>query len=105
MAATVAIKSKAIVGDRRRVVAEITLDASYATGGYEIKPEKLGLRNILDAECHFKSLSGAEATPVGNAYYNPATKKLTIQNSKTQAEIAAAANLAGVVVLLEAWGR
>ena len=107
MAATVAVKSKAVVGDRRRVVAEITLDNSYATGGYEIKPEKLGLRSILDAGagCGFKALSGAEATAVGGAYFDPSTKKLKILSYKTQAEIANATNLSSVVVVMEAWGR
>jgi hypothetical protein len=106
MAASVVVKTKTNVGAKKRVLAEVTLDSSYTTGGYEIKPSQLaGLRVIDDAQCGFKALSGAEATAVGAAFYNPATKKLTIQSYKTQTEIAAATSLSSVVVILEAWGR
>lgn len=105
MAATVSVKTRSIAGAKRRHLAEITLDSSYATGGYEIKPAQLGLRVIDDAPCNLKVGSGAEATTVGGASYDPATKKLKVQSYKTQAEIANATNLASVVIQMEAWGR
>lgn len=105
MSATAVVKTRTVAGAQRRVVAEFTLDASYPAGGYEIKPAAFGLRVFDGAPvCRLKSLSGSEAVRVGSASYDLPTKKLKVFDYKTQAEIAAASNLAAVVVVVVAWG-
>jgi len=105
MAASVSVKTRAVTGSKRRIVAEVTGDTSYPTGGYEVAPKQLGLRVIDDAQVSLKIGSGAEATPIGGGYYTPSSKKLVIQNYKTQAELANATNISSVVLIMEAWGR
>lgn len=105
MAASVVVKTKAVVGAKRRILAEVTGDSSYPTGGYEVKPSAFGLRIIDDAQVNLKIGSGAEATPIGGGYYIPSTKKLVVQNYKTQAELANATNISTTVFFVEAWGR
>lgn len=47
MALTVTIVEKFVVGSRQGIVADITFDSSYTTGGEDITPANLGFRNSL----------------------------------------------------------
>jgi len=47
MALTVSIVEKFVVGSRLGVVADITFDSSYTTGGEDLTPQNLGFRNSL----------------------------------------------------------
>jgi hypothetical protein len=106
MPVTVSKKPVAVIpGAERRTRTELTLDNSSPAEGYSVTPTQLGLRVVTDADCSIKAGSEAEATTVGGATYDPATKKLVVLDYKTQKPMAAGKDLSKVVVVVKAYGR
>lgn len=50
MALSFSITDQTVVGDQRRVVATVTFDSSYPTGGEAVTPSNFGLQSIRNVE-------------------------------------------------------
>lgn len=95
MAATVVPNKRTKMAAMYCVVTDITLDASYPTGGYTITPAQFGLTTfdfVLAAPSN-----GYTAT------FSDATQKLIVY-STAATQVTAATNLAAVVVRVLAMG-
>lgn len=86
-----------VVGNRREVVCDVTLDNSYPTGGYTLTLATLGVDGVTDYVFAFATTTGHTFT------YNYATSKLMAWNGTTQ--IANTTDLSAVVVRLVAQGK
>lgn len=104
MPASVVIKDRFRFGNGTMVIADVTMDDSYPTGGEEVLPAKFGLT----------SLSMVQAAPSGGYVleYDHANKKLKAYYGDYDAvadgaliEVAAAANLSAVIARVIAIGR
>lgn len=88
-----------VVGDRRLVVATVTFDASYPTGGLSFPPSAVGLQSIdaLDG-----NVVAAAGSVIGTAYdkTNQKLKAITAAG-----EVAAATNLSALTVQLFIIGK
>jgi hypothetical protein len=86
-----------VLGNRRQVVVDVTLDNSYPTGGYALSLATLGVDGVPDYVI-------ASATTTGHLLvYNYSTSKLMAFNGTTQ--IANTTDLSAVVVRLIAQGK
>lgn len=86
-----------VIGNRREVQCDVTLDSSYPTGGYTLTPATLGVDGVTDYIIGFATTTGHTFT------YNYATSKLMAWNGTTQ--IANAVDLSAVVVRVIASGK
>ena len=95
MALTVALVARSHPGSQRKATADITFDASYATGGEELLPGAFG----------FSTIQKVNAEPVGGRSfpYDYTNKKLQAFGGTT--EVVAATDLSAVVVRCEVFGR
>lgn len=106
MALTIAAPTKYSIGARFQTVSQITLDASYPTGGYALTGQQLGLTNgIID-------FIDAGVSPNGGYLlaYNAATGKLQVFQGAAAinlpaAEVPNATNLSAVTVTVVCTGR
>jgi hypothetical protein len=98
MAATVVVNHSFVSGDRLRVIADVTGDASYPTGGYPLAPSLLGLGTELDVVDANPSLGGFTAV------YDYGAQKLKIF-AVGGAEVANTTNLTAVTIRLEGVGK
>jgi hypothetical protein len=106
MAASIVVKVKAqAVGAKKRVVAEMTLDGSYPTGGYPVTAKELGLQRLEELAVRLRKASGSSSVKVLNAYYDGTAKKVVVNSYESQAEIANGSALGSVTLALEAWGK
>jgi hypothetical protein len=86
-----------VIGNRREICVDVTLDNSYPTGGYTLATSTLGVDGVTDYVF-------AQATTTGHLpVYNYATKKLMVFSGGT--EIANATDLSAVVLRLIAQGK
>lgn len=86
-----------VIGNRRQVVVDVTLDNSYPTGGYALSLATLGVDGVTDYVI-------ATSTSTGHTFsYNYSTSKLMAFNGTTQ--IANTTDLSAVVVRLIAQGK
>lgn len=86
-----------VLGNRREVVLDVTLDNSYPTGGYALTPATLGVDGATDYVF-------AQATTTGHLpVYNYGTKKLMVFSGGT--EVSNATDLSAVVLRLIAQGK
>lgn len=86
-----------VVGNRREVVADVTLDNSYPTGGYALTPATLGVDGATDYILAF-------ATTTGHTFaYDYANSKLIAFSGGTQ--VSNATDLSAVVVRVIAQGK
>lgn len=86
-----------VVGNRREVVVDVTLDNSYPTGGYALTPATLGVDLALD-------YIFALPTTTGHVFaYDYANKKLMAFSGGSQ--VANATDLSAVVVRVVAQGK
>lgn len=89
MALTVAqVGNTAVMGNLKAVVADITFDSSYPTGGEDLNPSTLGLSFV-----RFLVADGSEGY---NLVYDYANSKLLAYGSTAGTEVAAATNLSTV---------
>lgn len=72
MALTVSLVKQTVFGDERVVIADITFDSSYATGGEALVPADLGLTTID----HFTAGTGNVSTAFYVTQYVASTNKL-----------------------------
>lgn len=101
MALTVSIVEKFVVGSRLGVVADITFDSSYTTGGEDITPQQLGFRNSLS---YFSSGVARNATTASlDVRHNRTVGK--IQAFTSNAEVASTTDLSAYVVRVFAIGK
>lgn len=80
MALTVTAARKSVFGDRRIVVADITWDSSYATGGESLTPAMLGL-HALDLVLAEPTVGGSSDVLAYVSAYNRGTETLQLFNS------------------------
>lgn len=86
-----------VVGNRREVVRDVTLDNSYPTGGYALTPATLGVDGALDYIV-------ALPTTTGHVFpYDYANKKLMAFSAGSQ--VSNATDLSAVVVRVVAQGK
>lgn len=86
-----------VIGNRREVCIDATLDSSYPTNGYALTPATLGVDGALDFIMAF-------ATTTGHTFaYDYAAKKLKAYSGGT--EISNATDLSAVVVRIVAHGK
>lgn len=86
-----------VVGSRRQVAVDVTLDNSYPTGGYTLTTSTLGVDGVTD-------FVQAGATTTGHLpVYNYSTSKLMMFSGGT--EVANATDLSAVVLRLVAQGK
>lgn len=80
MAATVAVKTSHIPGDKKRVAFTQTFDASYPTGGYPLPTaQQLGLNQITDITFGgFNAAASAAALPASDYTVNKSTSKIQL---------------------------
>jgi hypothetical protein len=88
-------------------ITSIALDSSYPTGGEAIPPSTLGL-TVVEYAFVFIKTTATTTVNVTSGYYScdtavPANNKLVLFN-ETPAEIADAADVAGLVVEIVAFG-
>lgn len=89
MALTVAqVGNTAVMGNLKAVVADITFDSSYPTGGEDLNPSTLGLSFV-----RFLVSDGSEGY---NLVYDYANSKLLAYGSTAGTEVANATNLSTV---------
>jgi hypothetical protein len=69
--------SKASIGSQYQIITDVTLDGSYASGGYAITPAKLGHRNSITHVHDAITSTGFLARWV------PSTQKLMIYKTPT----------------------
>lgn len=96
-------------GGRKSVIVDITLDSSYATGGYAITTTDLGFVRRID-HMHTGVAMKSDFTASATVVFNPATSKLVCFSGGGSAntnppEVANAASLAGYQVRLLFLGR
>ena len=94
MALTVSIVEKFVVGSRLGVVADITFDSSYTTGGEDLTPQKLGFRNSLSF--FSGGVARNETTASLDVRHNRTSNK--IQAFTSNAEVASTTDLSEYVV-------
>lgn len=88
-------------------VTAVAFDSSYPTGGEALTPSDLGLDVVEYAFCFIKT-AATTTVNVANAYYSvsttaPAGNKILLYD-ETPAEVANAADVAGLVVEVVAFG-
>jgi len=88
-------------------ITAVAFDSSYPTGGEALTAEDLGLTVVEYAFCFIKS-AATTTVNVANAYYSasltaPATNKILLYD-ETPAQVANAADVAGLVVEVVAFG-
>lgn len=91
--------TSAVIGDRVQLVTDLTLDTSYATGGYSLAPAINGFTTI--------DFVDAQLTPITGAVlfmFNYATQKLQVFTN-AGAEVAAATNLSTVTGRVQILGK
>lgn len=108
MASTLTASSRVPICSRtstpNMTVTDITFaSGTYATGGDAVTAATLGLDRVHAAIATVK-LSATTTVNVANVYYNKDTAKLLVYD-ETPAEVANAADLAGLVVQIIAWGK
>lgn len=89
-----------VMGDERVTITNVTLDASYPTGGYPLTPAQLG--GLGTVRYAISSGVVVVATGPSETYYNIAAGKL--QCFSAAGEIANATSLAGAVCQVVAYG-
>lgn len=91
-----------VVGNQKKTVTDVAMDSSYPTGGEAVTAANLGLNRVeyATAEITTTATTTVNATAAG---YLPATEKLLVFD-ETPAEAANAADLAGLVVRVVAFG-
>lgn len=86
-----------VIGNRREVCVDATLDNAYTVGGYALTPKTLGVDLVTD-------FIRAEATTTGHQFvYDYANSKLKVYLSGT--EITASVDLSTVVCRISAHGK
>lgn len=86
-----------VVGSRRQVIVDVTLDSSYPTGGYALTPATLGVDGATD-------FIQAVATTTGHTFsYDYVNSKLLAFSGGTQ--VSNATDLSAVVIRLIAQGK
>jgi hypothetical protein len=90
-----------VVGNKKHVVADVTFDSSYPTGGEALTAANLGMTKIDYAECNVKAVGGT--VNVANVYYDRANSKIQVFD-ETPAEVTDTATLATLVVQVKAVG-
>jgi len=104
LAASVAIKNRIKFGNAYAVIADVTFDSSYATGGEEVKPAQLGLRNVFLVQA---GNSGGYAFEYD--YTNTKLKAYYGDNDSASdgplVEVPNATNLSAVTARIVAYGR
>lgn len=84
-------------------VTDVTFaSGTYATGGDAVSAATLGLNRVHAAIATVKS-AATTTVNVANVYYSISTGKILVYD-ETPAEVANAADLAGLVVQIVAWG-
>jgi hypothetical protein len=109
-ACTAVIQKVYIIGDRKEVIADVTMSSSYATGGDTCPQTLLGLdleQNIVDV-CG-RAFNGTLAF---DAHYNHATSKMLLFGTSGtpgaavgDPEVTAGTNVAAYVVRVRAIGK
>jgi hypothetical protein len=100
---TTIVNTARVPGDRRQVVAEVTLDNSYETGGEPVTAEEFGLKRISYGWAMALSGTEAEATELNFVAFvrkTETTGVIEAYNYKTQKPIAAGKDLSKVKVLV-----
>ena len=97
MALTITPVRSFVVGDRRMVIADVTFDSSYATGGEALVASDLGLKLGLD------SIHAASTTRGHTCPYDYVNGKLMAFSGGT--EVSAATDLSRVTTRVTAIGR
>lgn len=94
------VRTAAVPGNKRRVVANVTCSEKYVEGGEKLTLAELGLTRAEegDAICNIANPSEAEATSVSAAYYNPAKELLRLWAAKTGKELAKESDVSKLVV-------
>lgn len=86
-----------VIGNRREVNVDATLDSSYPTGGYALTPKTLGVDLVTDYVAAF-------ATTTGHTFaYDYANSKLLAFSGGTQ--VSNATDLSAVVIRITAHGK
>ena len=101
MAATVAIKTSGVAGNRRTVVADVTCDSSYPTGGYASAAADLG---FTGGTVDVMDLAASSGGYVAGYDYTNGKIKLFRQTAATSAlvEVPNTTNVATEVIRVDA---
>jgi hypothetical protein len=102
--ATVTQLFNTVEGSRRKTVTELAFDSSYPTGGEAITPAQLGFGVGVDWSSTTVKVATGAGVNVANAYHDIATGKVLLYD-ETPAQVADAADVATVVVQIEAYGH
>lgn len=99
MALTITRVKKNVVGAQRELVADITFDSSYPTGGEAFAPSDVDPTMPSSASFHFVSLESNDATAADHRFfsYDHTNKKLMIFTA-SGTEATNASNQAAVTV-------
>ncbi len=102
MALAIANVSKEDVGQRQKIVADITFDGSYPTGGEAIAGSDLGFR--------IGNIENVEGSAAGRVVSFDGTNNLLLVHESAGAagalrEVPNTTDLSGLTVRCEAWGR
>jgi hypothetical protein len=109
-ACTAAIQKVYIIGDRKEVIADVTMSGSYATGGDTCPATLLG----LDLELNIVDVCGRayNGTLAFDAHYNHATNKMMLFGTNAtpgaavgDPEVPSTTNVAAYVVRVRAVGK
>lgn len=102
MAATVGVPTvqELSSGSFRVTVTDVTMDASYPTGGLAVTKAQLGLNTVIFAQASIVTTAAAGAAV--DAVYDVANQKVKL--IAAAAEVANAANTTGLVVRVTALG-
>lgn len=100
MALTVSVVHRTVFGNDRVVVADVTFDSSYATGGESLTASDLGFPSGQIFHVSTPATNGANIFA-----FDHAASKIKAFVTTTGVEVANAVNLATVTVRLKVIGR
>jgi hypothetical protein len=101
MALTVSIVEKFVVGSRQGVVADVTFDSSYATGGEAVTASMFGLRSTISS--FPAGLARNASTGAVGVRYDAANAKLQAFSGAT--EVASTTDLSAYVARVFVIGK
>jgi hypothetical protein len=85
MALTVSVVKKNVVGNQREVIADVTFDSSYPTGGEAFIPNDVDKSVPTTQVFHFVAITGNDATTADNRLtsYDHTNQKLKLFTAAT----------------------
>ena len=101
MAVTVSETARFVAGDRTVVLAAVTFDDSYPTGGEAVTPSTFGLAQSISALVPI----GTRAVVTWRPWFNPATSKLVAQVAADGLQVADTTDLSTLVADVLVIGR